>query len=107
MFSLEITGADALLNFKAFKIVARFFAFFLCKISNAISNGLCNQLHYIDSYIFFDSKLKKVLPVIRRAISQWIFCTQDYSNNFQIRVTSIRISLLLFTVIISTSSKIG
>ena len=68
MFSSEITGVDTLLNFKAFKIVTRFFAFFLCKISNAISNGLYNQLHYFDSYIFFDSKLMKVLPVIKRQL---------------------------------------
>ena len=31
MFSSEITGVDALLNFKAFKIVTRFFAFFFVK----------------------------------------------------------------------------
>ena len=49
MFSLEITESDALLNFKTSKIVEHFFAFFICKISNAISNGLYNQLYYFDS----------------------------------------------------------
>ena len=52
MFSLETTGVDALLNVKAFKVAAGFFAYFICKISNAIWNGLYNPLHYFDSYIF-------------------------------------------------------
>lgn len=36
MFSLEITGVDSLLNVKVFKVAAGFFAYFICKISNAI-----------------------------------------------------------------------
>ena len=60
-FSLGITGVDAVLNFKASKVAGRFFAFFLCKISNVISNGLYDQLHYFDCYIFL-------------ILSSWKFC---------------------------------